>query len=108
MTTRTGSAPLPRPIALLAAIAAIAAIAAPLAAGCAPDPQNAPCSRDAECRRRDEDLRYCISATCVECLSSAICGAGNECVDGRCVLRCRDARDCRSDQLCRDGTCEDR
>ncbi|WP_437626841.1 hypothetical protein [Sorangium sp. So ce1151] len=105
MTKKTGPASLPRPIALLAALAATAG---PAAAGCAPEPQNVPCSSDAECRRLDEDLKYCISSTCVECLSSAICGAGNECADGRCVLRCRDARDCRSDQLCRDGTCEDR
>ncbi|WP_437819728.1 hypothetical protein [Sorangium sp. So ce1078] len=113
MTKRTGPAPLPRPIALLARLAALAATAGlPIAAaaGCAPAPQNMPCSSDAECRRRDDDLKYCISSRCVECLSSSICGggAGTECADGRCVLRCRDARDCRSDQLCRDGTCEAR
>ncbi|WP_437603139.1 hypothetical protein [Sorangium sp. So ce590] len=111
MTKRTGSARLPRPIAFLATLATLAATAGLLAAsaaGCAPEPRNMPCSSDAECRGRDDDLAYCISSTCVECLSSSICGAGNECVDGRCVLRCRDARDCRSDQLCRDGTCEAR
>ncbi|WP_437580715.1 hypothetical protein [Sorangium sp. So ce887] len=114
MTKRTGSSRIPRPIAFLATLATFAALAATAgllaasAAGCAPEPQNMPCSSDAECRGRDDDLVYCISSTCVECLSSSICGAGNECADGRCVLRCRDARDCRSDQLCRDGTCEAR
>ncbi|AUX44171.1 uncharacterized protein SOCE26_056340 [Sorangium cellulosum] len=105
MTKWMDSAPLRRPIALLAALVALAG---PAAVGCAPEPENLPCSSDSACRRLDDDLTYCVNSRCVECLSSAICGAGNQCVDGRCMLRCRDARDCRSGQLCREGACEDR
>ncbi|WP_437668743.1 hypothetical protein [Sorangium sp. So ce131] len=104
-TKRTAALPLRHSIALLALLASMAG---PAAVGCAPEPENLPCSSDSACRRLDDDLAYCVNSRCVECLSSAICGAGNQCVDGRCVLRCQDARDCRSGQLCREGTCEDR
>jgi hypothetical protein len=101
MKKRTDAAPLP----LLAALAAMAGSAA---AGCAPEPRGVDCADDSECQRPDMGLAYCINSRGVECVSSAICGPKNECVDGRCALRCQDTRDCRSDQLCREGTCEAR
>ncbi|MGK4005237.1 hypothetical protein WMF31_21590 [Sorangium sp. So ce1036] len=100
--------PVPPPLSFtsLATLAALVLTGAS-PAGCAPEPRSVPCSNDGECRRVDDDLRYCLSSRCVACLSSAMCGDGSQCVDGRCVSGgCQDTRDCGSGQICREGTCE--
>ncbi|WP_437589041.1 hypothetical protein [Sorangium sp. So ce1000] len=101
MKKRTDAAPFP----LLAALAVMAGSAA---AGCAPEPRSVACADDSECQRPDKGLAYCINSRGVECVSSSLCSAEDRCIGGRCAPRCRDTRDCRSDQLCREGTCEAR
>lgn len=91
-----------RPV-LLAALAALAALSA---ASCAPAPRDIACDNDGECQRLDRDLTYCLGARCVECISHASCGDGNQCIDGKCASRCGGTRGCPPDEVCHDGTCE--
>jgi hypothetical protein len=45
------------------------------------------CANDAECKRIDEKLHYCVRNRCVECVTKAACGPGLTCSLGRCVAR---------------------
>jgi hypothetical protein len=63
---------------------ALVVIAAVASLGCGP--ASAPsCRNDAECRRADDTLRYCVRNRCVECVTKAACGPHRTCAEGRCV-----------------------
>lgn len=76
-----------------------------LAAGCAPEPRNTPCSNAGDCEKAGPGYQYCLQSRCVECVSSSSCGEGNTCVDGACEIHCHDDRGCRNGGRCKDGLC---
>ncbi len=88
-----------------AALALLIAIVSP---ACTPEPRNVPCSNDGQCRGVSDELRYCLESRCVECVSSSSCGSSNSCVDGMCVIHCKDERDCRTGEACQEGFCKRR
>jgi peptidoglycan-associated lipoprotein len=76
-----------------------------LATSCAPEPRNVPCTNDGQCQKASEAFRYCLQSRCVQCVSSSSCGNGNSCIDGECVIRCKDDHGCPQRQVCREETC---
>jgi hypothetical protein len=51
---------------------------------CAPA-QVPSCGNDHECESLGANFHYCLNARCVECVTSAACGAGRRCGGGACV-----------------------
>jgi len=52
---------------------------------CAPTPRNLPCSNDGDCTDGARGNAFCVSNHCVECVTSASCGAHRRCHAGECV-----------------------
>jgi hypothetical protein len=49
-------------------------------------PAQAPsCGNDHECESLGANFHYCLNARCVECVTSAGCGANRRCSGGACV-----------------------
>jgi len=51
-------------------------------------PAQAPsCGNDRECESLGASFHYCLNARCVECVTSAACGANRRCEQGACISR---------------------
>ncbi|HEY2407477.1 MAG TPA: hypothetical protein VGI10_15810 [Polyangiaceae bacterium] len=49
--------------------------------------RDAHCSNDGECEALGGDFKYCLESRCVECVTSAACGAHRYCHQGACTDR---------------------
>jgi len=52
---------------------------------CAPEAKFARCGHDSDCPDSDVGTAYCVRNHCVECVTSASCGAHRRCREGQCV-----------------------
>lgn len=67
------------------ALIGCAAVLGLLMSQCAPTPRNLPCSNDSDCPDGERGHAFCASNHCVECVTSASCGAHRTCHAGECV-----------------------
>lgn len=77
-----------------------------IVAACVPSPKDVPCSNQGDCQKVDPKYGYCVDNRCVECLDDTGCG-NDSCVDGRCMHKCVDGRQCPGHQVCSNGYCAD-
>jgi peptidoglycan-associated lipoprotein len=73
------------------------------AAGCTPDYPN--CKNDAHCKEHE----YCVNQKCQQCRDAKDCKTGEMCNAGRCEkqkIACTDDSQCPGDQSCIDGSCK--
>jgi peptidoglycan-associated lipoprotein len=83
----------------------IAVVAA--AAGC-PGPEYPKCESDDHCKKTKDGAainEYCVFGQCQECAKDAQCGAGKQCVQGRCEESCADDQQCGEGSICESSRC---
>ncbi|MBM4282276.1 MAG: OmpA family protein [Deltaproteobacteria bacterium] len=73
-----------------------------------PGPEYPKCESDDHCKKTKDGGaidEYCLFGQCQECAKDAHCGAGRECVKGRCEQTCASDDQCGEGSVCNDRRC---
>jgi peptidoglycan-associated lipoprotein len=85
----------------------VVALVATFAPGC-PGPEYPKCESDDHCKKSKDGAdihEYCLFGQCQECAKDAHCGAGRQCVKGRCEQTCADDDECGTGSICEKSRC---